>query len=159
MVDQLVNGLEGHLATAIVISGVLALLIVAAVAFVWWRGRHWVDRAGASLASTRHTLLSQMDGPQDDRPAARGGGSGGGRRPTEDLGARLIREAAARAAGFRESWERSYREARGSAPGSAPGTSGSTADDLPTLIADVLREQRETNALLREVLQRLDQRE
>ena len=146
--EQIVNGLESQLTIAVFISGALALLIVAAVGFAWWRGRHWVNRSRASLATARHsTLFSQADDPPPERPAA--GSAAGG---AEEFGSRLVREAAARAAALRDAWDRSYREARGSegAPGDPPSVS-----DAPTVLDDLLREQRETNALLRQLLDRL----
>lgn len=146
--DQIVNGLESQLTIAVFISGALALLIVAGVSLAWWRGRHWVNRSRASLATARHsTLFSQADDPPPERPAA--GSAAGG---AEEFGSRLVREAAARAAALRDAWDRSYREARGSetAPGDPPSVS-----DAPTVLDDLLREQRETNALLRQLLDRL----
>jgi hypothetical protein len=74
------------------------------------------------------------------------------RRAGEDqLASRLVRDAAARAAALRETWDRSYREAR------QPRTDeNATPDaDLPALLQELLREQRETNALLRELVARL----
>lgn len=160
--DQLINGFESHVMTAILVSGVLALLIVAAVAFVWWRGRDWVNRSRATLgratvASGWHaSLFSQMDDP----PPARPGGSAGPTEPApggeEQFGSRLVREAAVRAAALRDAWDRSYREARGSSPASATPTPGA---DLPGVMDELLREQRETNALLRQLVDRLGQRE
>ena len=148
LMDQIVNGLESQLTIAVFISGALALLIVAAVSLAWWRGRHWVNRSRASLATARHsTLFSQADDPPPERPAA--GSAAGG---AEEFGSRLVREAAARAAALRDAWDRSYREARGS--GGAPGDPPSVSD-APTVLDDLLREQRETNALLRQLLDRL----
>jgi len=148
VMDQIVNGLESHFMTAVVVSGAVALLIVAGVAFVWWRSRHAVERGRAYLATARHTaLFTQTDDPPPMRPA--GGSSAGG---DEQLGSRLVREAAARAAALRDAWDRSYREARGS--GGAPGDPPSVSD-APTVLDDLLREQRETNALLRQLLDRL----
>ena len=158
--EQIVNGLESQLTIAVFISGALALLIVAAVSFAWWRGRHWVNRSRASLATARHsTLFSQADDPPrptvgasgraDEPPPERPApGSTGG---VEEFGSRLVREAAARAASLRDAWDRSYREARGS----APPTPNPEAVDAPTALDDLLREQRETNALLRQLLDRL----
>jgi hypothetical protein len=77
-----------------------------------------------------------------------------GRRSGEDqLASRLIRDAAVRAAGLRDVWDRSYREAR------EPRDRASAAPDADqsALLQDVLREQRETNALLRELLAGLRQ--
>jgi hypothetical protein len=66
----------------------------------------------------------------------------------DQLASRLIRDAAVRAAGLRDVWDRSYREARDQP---APESAAPDADHS-ALLQDVLREQRETNALLRELL-------
>jgi len=169
VMDQIVNGLESHFMTAVVVSGAVALLIVAGVAFVWWRSRHAVERGRAYLATARHTaLFTQTDDPPPMRPAggssdpadepppvrpASGGSSAGG---DEQLGSRLVREAAARAAALRDAWDRSYREARGSTPAPPSDRAASASvSDAPTVLDDLLREQRETNALLRQLLERL----
>jgi len=149
--EQIVNGLESQLTIAVLVSGALAVLIVAAVSLAWWRGRHWVNRSRATLATARHsTLFSQADDPPPERPAA--GSAAGG---AEEFGSRLVREAAVRAAALRDAWDRSYREARGS----APPPPNPAAADLPTVLDDLLREQRETNALLRQLLDRLGEPE
>ena len=160
--EQIVNGLESHFMTAVLVSGALGLLIVAAVGYVWWRGRHWVDRGRTSLAIGRQTmLLTQADDPRPTRPTAGASGSSGGsagprEEPAaggaEQFGSRLVREAAARAAALRDAWDRSYREARGSR---APSEKSATVSDAPTVLDDLLHEQRETNALLRQLLDRL----
>ncbi len=157
--ETIVNGLESHFMTALFVSAALALLITGVVALVWWRSRHWVERGRTSLATSRHTaLFSQAEPPP---PSRRPGGSAAGDpgRPEPgpsagELGSRLVREAAVRAAALRDAWDRSYREARGPA---AAGTS-----DVPVATGDVsermdelLREQRATNALLRQLLERL----
>ena len=163
--DQIVNGLENHFMTAVFVSGAIALVIVAAVAFAWWRSRHWVERGRTSLATVRHTsLFTQSDDAPPVRPSSGSAGSAGGSTPSggtgsggpEEFGSRLVREAAARAAALRDAWDRSYREARGTggAPGEAPSIS-----DAPTVLDDLLREQRETNALLRQLLDRLGKQE
>jgi len=161
-VEQIVNGLESQLTIAVLVSGALALLIVAAVSLAWWRGRHWVDRSRASLAAARHgTLFSHADDPPPVRPTA--GASGDADEPppgrpaagstggVEEFGSRLVREAAARTASLRDAWDRSYREARGP----APPPPNPAAADVPTVLDDLLREQRETNALLHQLLDRL----
>ena len=147
--DQIVNGLESHFMTAVLVSGAVALVIVAAVAFVWWRSRHAMERGRTYLATARHSaLFTQTDEPPPIRPSGAVSSGGGG----EEFGSRLVREAAARAAALRDAWDRSYREARGS--GGAPGDPPSVSD-APTVLDDLLREQRETNALLRQLLDRL----
>ena len=152
--EILVEGLEGHVTRAIAIAGVLALLIVGAVWFVWLRGRRMVERGRTSLAAGRHlSLTSRMDEPPP--PASGSGGAAGPRdaaQGEDPLASKLVREAAVRAAALRDAWDRSYREARGSGAasgGSAPG------GDLQTALEELLREQRETNSLLRQLLERL----
>lgn len=149
------TGLEGHLIRAIVVSGGLALLITAAVAFAWWRGKRWVrDRGGARWTSAgQSTMLNRMDDQTTPPP----GGSPRDREGTpghddDPPASRFVRDAAARAAALRLAWDRSYREARESEGG--PGASAAAAD-LPARLEELLREQRETNALLRELLTRL----
>ena len=168
--EVLIDGLEGHLTRAVVISGVLALLIVGAVWLLWARSRHWVDRGRTSLATNRHTsLTSRTDEPPPPRPGGEARPSGEGRargeaRPGDEnrpsgedpLASRLVREAALRAAALREAWDRSYREARG--PAAAPEAVPPDAD-LRTRLDQLLREQRETNALLRQLVDRLGQRD
>ncbi len=155
--DQIIHGLEGHFMTAVFVSGALALLIVAAVAVVWWRSRHWVDRGRTSLATARHTTLyTQADDPPPPTRPASGGPTGerpSGHGGAEEFGSRLVREAAARAAALRDAWDRSYREARGTGP--APVEGSPSVADAPTVLDDLLREQRETNVLLRQLLDRL----
>ena len=165
--DQIVNGLESQFTIAVFISGALALLIVAAVGFAWWRGRHWVNRSRASMATARHsTLFSQADDPPPVRPTV--GASGDADEPppgrpaagstggVEAFGSRLVREAAARTASLRDAWDRSYRETRGSETAQTPAAS-MPATDLPARMDELLREQRETNALLRQLVERLGQ--
>ena len=154
--EQILNGFESHFTTAVLASGALGLLIVAAVGYVWWRGRHWVDRGRTSLATARHTtLFTQADDPPPLRPAS--GGASSPSEPSqggaEEFGSRLVREAAARAAALRDAWDRSYREARGS--GGAPSERSPSVSDVPTVLDDLRREQRETNVLLRQLLDRL----
>lgn len=154
--DQIINGLQGQFTTALFVSGAIALLIVAAVAVVWWRSRHWVERGRTSLATARHSALftHQTDDPPPVRPSTGGASSEGApsQGGAEEFGSRLVREAAARAASLRDAWDRSYRDARGSAP--TPGERPPISD-APTVLDDLLREQRETNALLRQLLERL----
>jgi hypothetical protein len=70
------------------------------------------------------------------------------------LGSRLVREAAVRAAALRDAWDRSYREARGPAAAGTPDVAVATGD-VSERMDELLREQRETNALLRQLLERL----
>ena len=156
--ELLLDGLEGHLTRSIAVAGVLALLIVGAVWFVWVRGRRMVERGRTSLAAGRHLSLSnRIDDPEPEpEPLPRSTGAAGPRDPApggeEQLASKFVREAAVRAAALRDAWDRSYREARGS--GAAPG-GGAPGADLQTLLDDLLREQRETNALLRQLIDRL----
>ena len=151
--EILIDGIEGHVTRAIAIAGVLALLIVGAVWFVWLRGRRMVERGRTSLAAGRHlSLTSRMDEPP---PASGSPGATGPRdaaQGEDPLASKLVREAAVRAAALRDSWDRSYREARGS--GASPGGSA-PGGDLQTALEELLREQRETNSLLRQLLERL----
>jgi hypothetical protein len=102
-----------------------------------------------------HTTLFSHEAPSP------GDAAGGGprrddeeRRGAEQPGGRLIREAAARAAGLREVWDRSYREARST--DAAPERTSSPPLDV--LIEELLREQRQTNALLRQIAAQLGER-
>ena len=141
---------------AVIISGALALLLTAAVAFVWWRGRRWTkSRSGSrwSSASSAGQIasFSRMDEPRSTSGGGESEPQGERRGGADQLASRLVRDAAVRAAALRDAWDRSYREAReprepGAAPGSMPG------DDPSALLQEVLREQRETNSLLRELL-------
>ena len=152
MLEGLAPAIESHLMRAVLISGVVALLLTAGVALIWWRGRRWTKARSSSPGTLpRHlAAFSRMTGTP--------GSSGEGepvepdRRTGDDqLASRLVRDAAARAATLRETWDRSYREAR------QPRTDeNATPDaDLPALLQELLREQRETNALLRELVARL----
>jgi hypothetical protein len=155
MLEALGPAVEGHLMRAVILSGVVALMLTAAVAALWWGGRRWVRNRSSSPSSPVRYLaaFSRTTGP--------GGSSAEGdpqpeadRRTGDDqLASRLIRDAAARAAGLRQAWDESYREAR------SPRATESAAPsaDLSALLQDVLREQRETNALLRELLANLRQ--
>lgn len=155
MIEVLGPAIEDHIMRAVLVSGVMALVLTAGVALIWWRGRRW----------TKHRSNSPWAPPRDlvafSRTTGTGGSSGGdddpqpaGRRTgDEQLASRLIRDAAARAAALREAWDRSYREARDprANESAAPNT------DVSGLLQDVLREQRQTNALLRELLAGLRQ--
>lgn len=154
MLEGLGPALEGHLMRAVLISGVMALVLTGGVALVWWRGRRWTkSRSSSAWPSTRHlaafsrttgTSGHSSEGDPPPGPEHRTG--------NDELAPRLIREAAARAAALREAWDRSYREAR--TPG-AEATAGPS--DQAALLEEVLREQRETNALLRELVAGLRQ--
>ncbi len=155
MLETIGPGIENHLMRAVLVSGVVALLLTAVVAFIWWRGRRWAKARSASPSTAAHQVaaFSRTTGPEgssgrgDPEPEA-GRGSG-----EDQLASRLIRDAAVRAAGLRDVWDRSYREAR------EPRDPASAAPDADqsALLQDVLREQRETNALLRELLAGLRQ--
>ena len=150
MLEGLAPAIEGHLMRALLVSGVMALVLTAGVAFIWWRGRRWTkSRSSAPWPPTRHlAAFSRTTEP-------RGSSGGGDPQPEADrrtggdqLASRLVRDAAAHAATLREAWDRSYRAARDPRAGenAAPNA------DLSALLQDVLREQRETNALLRELV-------
>jgi len=151
MLQDLAGDLQRHLLTAVLVSGVIALVIVATVGLVWWRGKRWVRERGHGLHANREPMrFSREEAPPP------GGGSGssddaGGSRDDQPA-ARLVREAAARAAGLRSAWDRAYGEAR--AAEATPGA-GRPTEDLAALMAQLLREQQQTNELLRELLSRL----
>ena len=152
MLEGLAPAIEGHLMRAVLVSGVVALVLTAGVALIWWRGRRWTKaRSSSSGPVPRHVAaFSRTPGT----PGSSGEPSETHRRTGDDqLASRLVRDAAARAAALRETWDRSYREAR------QPGADEiATPDaDLSGLLQDVLREQRETNALLRELVASLRQ--
>jgi hypothetical protein len=148
MLETLGPAIESHLMRAVLISGVVALVLTAVVAFIWWRGRRWAKVRSSSppparpvAAFSRTTGPMGSSGPGDHEPEA-------DRRSGEDqLASRLIRDAAVRAAGLRDMWDRSYREARDPSPESTEPDADESA-----LLQEVLREQRETNALLRDLL-------
>ena len=155
MLEGLGPALEDHFMRAVLVSGVMALVLTAGVALIWWRGRRWTRNRSNSPWPTGRDLVAFS------RPTGTSGSPGGGdaepdagrRTGEEQLPSRLIRDAAARAATLREAWDRSYREAR------EPRADEDTAPnaDLSALLQDVLREQRETNALLRELVAGLRQ--
>ena len=155
MLEGLGPAIEDHFMRAVLVSGVMALVLTAGVAFIWWRGRRWTKNRSSSpwpsmrdlVAFSRTTGTTGSSGGGDPRPEA------DRRTGDEQLASRLIRDAAARAAALREAWDRSYREARD------PRADESTApnSDLSGLLQDVLREQRETNSLLRELVAGLRQ--
>lgn len=157
LVRDVATGFEGHFTRALFISGALALLVTAVVGIAWWRGRRWMaNRPTGRLGAGSHGPQVAMFSEDRSAPEGSAGGSQPGRhadrRPEEQPGARLIREAAARAAGLRDAWDRSYREARS---GDAPAAS-TAAPTLDVLIEQLLREQRETNALLRQIAGQLE---
>lgn len=155
MVEGLGAAIESHLIRAVLVSGVMALVLTAGAAVIWWRGRRWTkSRVSAASPAQRHLAAFSRTsgtggsfGEDDPQPEA------GHRTGAEQLASRFVRDAAAHTAALRETWDRSYREARGPRPGD------STPDvDVSGLLQDVLREQRETNALLRELLGGLKER-
>ena len=155
MLEGLGPALQDHLMRAVVVSGVIALVLTAAVALIWWRARRWTKNGSRSPWPPTRDLVAFS------RTSGSGGAPGGGdpqpetgRRTGDDqVGSRLIRDAAARAAALREAWDRSYREARDQRVDESPAPNA----DLSVLMEDVLREQRETNALLRELVASLRQ--
>ena len=159
MIEELARdfaaGFEGHFMRALFISGALALAATAVAAFAWWRGRRWMTNRGTGRFSPLpHTAMFSQDPPPGADAA---GGTERREEPAsrdEQPGGRLIREAAARAAGLRDAWDRSYREARSGEPGPDP----APRPQLDLLIEELLREQRETNALLRQIASRLEDR-
>lgn len=155
MLEGFGPAIESHLMRAVLISGVMALVLTAGVAVIWWRGRRWTKaQSRTPLPSARHlaaftrtTGPSGSSGEGDAQPEA-------DRRSGDDqLASRLVRDAAARAAALRDAWDRSYRESRDPRADEGPKPDA----DLSRLLQDVLREQRETNALLRELVAGLRQ--
>ena len=71
--------------------------------------------------------------------------------------ARLVRDAAARAAALRETWDRSYQAARTDSSG-APRAGHEMPPSSADHLGQLLDEQRQTNALLRDVLAELRRR-
>jgi hypothetical protein len=156
LAKDLATGFEGHFMRALFISGALALVGTAVAAFAWWRGKRWMANRGTERvpAVPHAAMFSQNPGS----PGASAGGAPGrdarGGHADEQPGGRLIREAAARAAGLRDAWDRSYREARSS---EGP-TETASPPQLDLLIEQLLREQQETNALLRQIVGQLGER-
>jgi hypothetical protein len=155
MLEGLGPAVEDHFMRAVLVSGVMALVLTAGVALIWWRGRRWRKHRSSSpwpstrdlVAFSRATGTSGSPGEGDPQPeASRGSGD-------EQLASRLIRDAAARAATLREAWDRSYREARDSRADESTAPNA----EVSGLLQEVLREQRETNSLLRELVAGLRQ--
>ena len=154
MLEGLGPAIESHLMRAVLISGVAALVLTAGVAFVWWRGRRWTRNRSSSpgpparhlAAFSRTTGTSASSAAGEPQPPAdhRPGG--------DQLASRLIRDAATRAFALRDAWDRSYTEAR-----DAGATQTARPSDPSALLQNVLREQRETNALLRQLVAALRQ--
>lgn len=150
MLQDLASDLERHLLTAVLVSGVLALVIVATVGLVWWRGKRWVRERGSGLRTDREPMRFSRE--EGSPPGGSGSSDAGGASRDDQPAARLVREAAARAAGLRSAWDRAYGEARASDV--APSTARPN-EDLAALMAQLLREQQQTNELLRELLGRM----
>ena len=154
MLEELAPAIESHLMRAVIVSGVVALVLTAGVALIWWRGRRWTKARSSSPGPLPRHLAAFSRTTGTAGSSGQGEPSDADRRTGDDqLASRLIRDAAARAAALRDTWDRSYREARepGADEGAAPDA------DLSGLLQDLLREQRETNALLRELVARLGQ--
>jgi hypothetical protein len=167
MAQEIGNAIDGQLMAAIALSAILALLIVVAVASAWWIGRRWVRQRGHMewASGIQSSMFRRMDAPRDTRPQAdprppadsasrvEGPPREEGKAAAEERWtSRLVRDAAERAASFRDTWDRSYRTARETSSNPTR-----PASDLPlsALVEELLAEQRETNALLRELLSRL----
>lgn len=154
MLETLGPAIEGHLMRAVLVSGVVALGLTAAVAAVWWRGRRWTkSRSSSSSSATHVAAFSRTTGPGGSSGESDPGPETDRRTGGDQLASRLVRDAAVRAAALREAWDHSYREAR--SPRAAEGVAATP--DLSALLQDVLREQRETNTLLRELVAGLRQ--
>ncbi len=153
MLEGLGPAVEEHFMRAVLVSGVMALVLTAGVALIWWRGRRWTKHRTPwpstrdLVAFSRTTGSGGSPGGDDPQPEA------GRRTGDEQLGSRLIRDAAARAASLREAWDRSYREARDSRADESTAPNA----EVSGLLQEVLREQRETNSLLRELVAGLRQ--
>ena len=165
MPEQILTTLEGHLMRSIVISAALALVIVAFVAVAWWMGkrrlkdRNMASWGGAGTYLSRFSRTDEPVGPtssggptSSDGPTSAGGTgrpAGETRGTTEEAASRFIREAAARAGALRDAWDRSYRESR------AAGAASPAGDvEVAAVLEELLAQQRETNSLLRELLDR-----
>jgi hypothetical protein len=153
MAQELANLLEGRLTTAIWVSAVIALVIVAIVAVTWLLGRRIVRHRSPSYWGTaRIHAFSRRKGPMElpgetEAPRTIGPGSVS----DEAWPSRLVRDTAQRAATLRDTWDRSYRAARTSGtPGDVSGA------NLAAVAEELLRQQRATNELLRELLDRLE---
>lgn len=161
MGEQILNAFGDRLTTAIVVSAVLALAIVAIVALAWWWGRRWAGRANA-WSTGRIRVGGRMTQSAADEPAGTAPEpppDAETRTDEEQWGSRLIRDTVVRAAELRETWDRSYSAARTRAADTAteriaPAHAGSDTDRLTEIVA----EQRRTNALLSEVLAELHDR-
>ena len=154
MIDEVAQGLESHFMTALLVSSALALLIVAGVGLAWTGGKRWVRARGIPTLRSGHTMRFSGDRSEPRSPESEPGHENEpGTAQPDHPGARFVREAAARTASLRDAWDRSYREARGNPAGPEP---LGTDRDLESLIHDIRREQRETNALLRQLLERLE---
>ncbi len=151
--DELGRGLESHLMTALLVSGALALLIAAGVGLAWAGGRRWVgSRGGMPNPRNGRQVHFSGDGSTPRPSAGNPEHENAPETPEQNQpGARFMREAAARAATLRDAWDRSYREARGTPPTPKP---EGAHPDLQSLMQELLREQREMNALLRQLLDR-----
>ena len=153
MAQELANALEGRLTTAIWVSAVIALIIVAIVAVTWWMGRRIVrHRSLGHLHTARINAFTRgnapMELPEEDE-AARTVQPGSAN--AEAWASRLVRDTAERAATLRDTWARSYQAARTPvAPDEAVGPNFTEAAD------ELLRQQLITNELLRELLDRLE---
>jgi hypothetical protein len=162
MGEGILNAVGDRLTTAIVLSAVVALAIVAVVALTWWWGRRWARKRTNAWSTNRISMGDRMTEPRVNEPSSETAPEPSSQARTstgaEQWGSRLVRDTAARAAALRDTWDRSYQAAR-TGPGAA-GTAGvqpgPTAGADP--IAELVEEQRQMNALLREVLEELRQR-
>lgn len=156
MGDQLVNALGDHLMRAVLLSGVAALVIVGLVALVWWQTRRSIrGRYDARPIDNPRRSVAQMDERRETGASASGDRQEGyastsSSHSREDWGGRLVRDAAVRAAALRDAWDRSYRPARRGDAAREPAQEP-TASDL----ADLVRELRLTNELLRDLVSEL----
>ena len=165
MGEEILNAVGDRLTTAIVLSAVVALAIVAVVALPWWWGRRWARKRTDAWSTNRFSMGGRMNEPRVNEPSAEtapepSANANAGRPAAEEQwGSRLVRDTAARAAALRDTWDRSYRAARtgGGASDSARAQPGpATASEDP--LTELVEEQRQTNALLREMLTELRQR-
>ena len=65
MIDILAGELGRNVTTAVVVSGVLALLIVAGVGVAWWRAGRWVNAGRRSMRTlgAEHRFLAAGEEP------------------------------------------------------------------------------------------------